>query len=92
MVPSLFSRLHRRKPLDLVASELADLQQRSETAAAEGKAAARRSHGPIASGGWLAPTDTVYELLDLPAISVKRGGIDYPKRSIDELKMEKVTS
>lgn len=78
----------RQRALDLVASEFAELQQRCETADAEAAAAAMERHAGTASGGWCAPSEVIYDFLDLPSIGVKRGGVEYPKRSIDCLKME----
>lgn len=60
----------RRRALDLVASEIRDLQQRSEKAA-DARDPFRHL---VASGGWCAPADVNYGLLDLPTVSLKRGG------------------
>lgn len=89
----------KRRALDLVASQIAELGKRSEIAAAEREARLKGNHGRIASGGWCAPPEPLYDLLDLPVIGVKRGGIDYPMlnangtvavapRSYDSIKME----
>lgn len=64
-------RLFRKQPLDLVASQIADLRQRAETAA-DIKEPFRHL---VASGGWCAPSEVSYGLLDLPEIGVRRGGI-----------------
>lgn len=65
----LFSFLHR-EPLDLVASEIRDLEQRCEKAA-DARDPFRHL---VASNAWCAPADVDYGLLDLPTVSIKRGG------------------
>jgi hypothetical protein len=81
----------RKRALDLVAGQIAELQQRSETAAKKRKQAA---HQPL-QGSWVSPAEVDYSLADhvfppylrpedclyLPSMSVKR-------RSVDDLKME----
>lgn len=83
MVPRFFfggRQWGRRRALDLAASELAELQQRCEMAAAEATATAKERHMGVASGGWCAPTEALHGLLDLPPVSSQHGEIDYPMR------------
>lgn len=74
-------RLFRKQPLDLVASQIAELHQRSEAAAdtSEPAGCPDPSSDPslVAAGGWCAPTETIYGLLDLPKIGVRRGGFQH---------------
>lgn len=63
----------KRRALDLVATEIAELEQRSE-AAADAREPFRHL---VASGGWIAPATVDYGLLDLPEIGVRRGGFNF---------------
>jgi len=67
----------RRRALDLVASEIADLQQRSEKPPAVDPVMDRLHQAMTVSGGWCAPVEPLWAPLDLPDLSVKRGGIEF---------------
>lgn len=76
----------KRRALDLVASELAELQQRSQMPAAEDPFYAElhrrmsdQLRPQVVSEGWCAPGD-YGGLLDLPLIGVERGSVSFAPR------------
>jgi hypothetical protein len=75
----------RRKPVDLVSSQVEELEARNaelikEEARDPFTEALFREGGIVrADGGWCAPSEAIY---NLPEISVRRGGIRHDNRPV----------
>lgn len=65
----------KREPLDLVGAELAAAAERAAAAPDPNHWSAWSQPEEVAAGGWCAPSEVIYGLMDLPTVSVQRGGI-----------------
>lgn len=77
----------RRQPEDLVGWQVAELAARDAAERAlltpqsmeQGTSWAQPWRDHVQSGGWCAPSETIYGLLELPEVRVQRGGITFPR-------------
>ena len=76
-----------RKPRDLIADSTESWERLRDIEALEATVIrndinpepdAHLSKALVAAGGWCAPPQASYGLLDLPEIQIKRGGIKWP--------------